>query len=589
MDALFAEFVSESKRRNEPLPIHMACDWIRQAADAIAHAHSIGVLHRDLKPANIMLDKSGQIRVLDLGLAKLSTNKSDKGKSERKTELTRHEQVIGTPSFMAPEQLQESRTVTEQVDVYSLGATLFYLLTGKTVYSEKGTILQRGLAILNDPVPDIGTLRPELPEALTELVTRCIAKRPDDRIKSAEELSRLLHPFCRPPLDKHTVAVAANETLPRRKVNFRNWRWAIAVSGLMLISVLIAMIVMRFQLPNGGELVIECDDPNAQITFSILKDGEQSPLSVSLDKHKHLTLSEGTWVASITGVDADGFRLESNRIEMIRGGTVTIRILRHNDSSGTVVENVTATTGTDSDEPMVTDLDSAKSQTHAEDVGSLFPELGQQDSALASIDWTKVGTSRQLGLLPTWQPVQEGSDLSWQLRPWLETVGPHLGDPASWLADLDPTGKFLGVVTEADAKVMELETGRITHSIPAPTNSRWHAIRLSADADRVVLSDSINYEVRDRRNRIVSQWSYQETDWFQKSVQKSGAYFIVHTLASWCVPGESLLLFSDQVAFVIDIYGNLIQEVSDSRRFRPVSIQSYECVTGFKNRHRDLQ
>ncbi|MCA9061222.1 MAG: WD40 repeat domain-containing protein, partial [Planctomycetaceae bacterium] len=190
--------------------------------------------------------------------------------------------------------------------------------------------------------------------------------------------------------------------------------------------------------------------------------------------------------------------------------------------------------------------------------------IGEFDRESTATDWNNVSKHSTAGLLPQWQSWGDGSDLQWQLRPWLETVGPHLGDAGARLADLDPTGRFLGVLTEADAKVIELETGRITHSIPAPTGSRWHTIVLSASAERVVLSDTINFMVRDQRNRIVSQWSLFEHEGYRRYATGK----LLYTNLTWVIPGESLLLFGDEYAFVTDVRGNLIQELVVPQGFR---------------------
>ena len=157
----------------------------QQLAQALAHAHQRGVLHRDLKPDNVVLTTAGQPILIDFGLAK---RLHDGGGGK----LTESGMVIGTPLFMAPEQALGKRAVGPATDVYGLGATLFYLLTGKAPFSSQGgpfAVLRR---VAQDPPRSLRELRPDVGEELAAIVERCMARSPEARYASAFQVAQKL-------------------------------------------------------------------------------------------------------------------------------------------------------------------------------------------------------------------------------------------------------------------------------------------------------------------------------------------------------------------------------------------------------------
>jgi formylglycine-generating enzyme required for sulfatase activity/tRNA A-37 threonylcarbamoyl transferase component Bud32 len=172
-----------------PLPIELACDYIRQAALGLQHAHEKGLVHRDIKPANLFLNrKSGMLKVLDLGLARLqqrSTN--DTGAAG----LTHSGAVMGTPNYMAPEQALHPHQVDIRADVYSLGCTLHYLLTGQPPFPG-GEMTEKLIKHqLHEPVP-VEQLRPDVPPEVAAIVRKLMAKRPEDRYQTPAEVAAIL-------------------------------------------------------------------------------------------------------------------------------------------------------------------------------------------------------------------------------------------------------------------------------------------------------------------------------------------------------------------------------------------------------------
>lgn len=168
-----------------------ACEVIRQAADALAYIHAHGMLHRDIKPSNLLLGRDGSVRVLDLGLARLRQRAED-------DQLTVTGAVMGTADFIAPEQARGSRDVDIRADVYSLGCTLFALLTGAPPFAtpEFESVYKKFKAHNETPPPSARALAPDVPPALEWVVAGMLEKDPAGRPQTPEDVVRGLAPFC---------------------------------------------------------------------------------------------------------------------------------------------------------------------------------------------------------------------------------------------------------------------------------------------------------------------------------------------------------------------------------------------------------
>ncbi len=176
------------------LPVGEACDYARQAALGLQHAHDKGMVHRDIKPGNILLSREdGVVKILDLGLARLR----DPGASALAGEvpLTAQGMMMGTPDFMAPEQAEDSGGVDIRADVYSLGCTLYQLLSGSVPFpgGSLGEKLRKHYAEMPAPLTQ---RRPEVPPALSAVVERMMAKRPDQRYQTPGEVAEALRLYC---------------------------------------------------------------------------------------------------------------------------------------------------------------------------------------------------------------------------------------------------------------------------------------------------------------------------------------------------------------------------------------------------------
>ena len=166
------------------LPVSQAIDYVRQATEALAYAHGKQIIHRDIKPDNLMLTGDGVIKVGDLGLAKWIEDDASGG-------MTQTGVVMGTPFYISPEQVRGARDIDLRADVYSLGATLFHLVTGKIPY--EGTSPAVIMAMhLNNPVPEPSKINPGLDRDICAIIKKMMAKKPDERYQTMEEVNAVL-------------------------------------------------------------------------------------------------------------------------------------------------------------------------------------------------------------------------------------------------------------------------------------------------------------------------------------------------------------------------------------------------------------
>lgn len=176
----------ESVKRHGPLPVEQVRAILAQAAGALQHAHERQFVHRDIKPSNLLLNANGtQIKISDLGLARAEQEALGE---TTVTELTAEGVVVGTPDFLAPEQWQDARGADIRADLYSLGCTAYYLLTGKAPYSG-GTYQEKMVRHCRGAPTPLEQLRSEISPALASVIAKLMATRPEDRYQSPAELN----------------------------------------------------------------------------------------------------------------------------------------------------------------------------------------------------------------------------------------------------------------------------------------------------------------------------------------------------------------------------------------------------------------
>jgi len=189
-------------QERDPLPVDSSVSHVIQAAKGLEYAHGKGIVHRDIKPANLLLGVDGMVKILDLGLA-----------SFRPAE---NEVVAGTVDYLAPEQTGEARQVDLRADIYSLGCTLYFLLTGKPLYEGK-TVIQKVLAHREQPIPSLRQVRSDVPVALDAVFRKMVAKKPEDRYQSMTEVIEAL---------QKSMAPVGRRT---------RWHWAGGLGMLFLV------------------------------------------------------------------------------------------------------------------------------------------------------------------------------------------------------------------------------------------------------------------------------------------------------------------------------------------------------------------
>ena len=183
--------LSELVARTGPLPVADACELVRRAACGLQCAGECGLVHRDVKPSNLILGADGQLKILDLGLARIHAVQP------AAEAMTAVGQVMGTPDFMAPEQVNDSHAVDIRADVYSLGCTLYMLLAGHPPFvgSQYGTAFEKMVAHTRDSIPPIRSIRPEVPKRLAAVTEQALAKPVDERPATPARLAESLEPF----------------------------------------------------------------------------------------------------------------------------------------------------------------------------------------------------------------------------------------------------------------------------------------------------------------------------------------------------------------------------------------------------------
>ena len=281
MELLEGESLGDRLHRS-PLPTEQLLAIGQQVADALEKAHRSGIVHRDLKPGNIVLTKSGA-KLLDFGLAKPATSAVAAGtgmsgaitKTTPISPITQQGMVVGTFQYMSPEQV-EGGEADARSDIFSLGAVLYEMATGKRAFEGKSTLSVASAILEKDP-PPISTVQPLSPPALEQVVRGCLAKNPDDRIQTAHDVKLQLKWIA----EGRTSQIAAAPVVHSRRMRER-MAWA-AVSALLLVAAAAAWFLrpeparspVKFELATGMPVFASSVSPSGrQIAFVALKDGK---------------------------------------------------------------------------------------------------------------------------------------------------------------------------------------------------------------------------------------------------------------------------------------------------------------------------
>jgi serine/threonine-protein kinase len=197
----------------ERFPIATACDFVRQAAEGLQHAHEQGLVHRDIKPSNLLLTRDPVtnkplIKILDFGLARFTSEQI-----HPKPGITAEGQAMGTPDFMSPEQAQNARAADIRADIYSLGCVLFFFLTGKGPFVGKSMLERLTARLMSDPLP-LRSLRPEASAELEQVVLKMMAREPAARYQTPAEVAAALASHSRVSEAPPIAPASAERQLP---------------------------------------------------------------------------------------------------------------------------------------------------------------------------------------------------------------------------------------------------------------------------------------------------------------------------------------------------------------------------------------
>jgi formylglycine-generating enzyme required for sulfatase activity len=304
MELLEGEPLDDRIRREGRLSLAEVLRIGLESAQGLAAAHARRLVHRDIKPANLWLEgPTGHVKVLDFGLARAPADQ---------VHLTTMGMIVGTPAYMAPEQA-EGKPVDPRCDLFSLGCVLYQMSTGTLPFHGESTIAVLRALALHEPLP-LGKVRPEAPQGLSALVTQLLAKKPEDRPASAQEVAETLRGLEQLPTTQVLPAQVppAQRTSPARKRR----RPLAAVAGAALAAAVLAVVVILWPTPRGT-VRIESDDATVEVVFD--KDG---PTIKGADKEP-ITLRAGEHGILIRRGD---FTFEADKLVLKKGAALTLKV-----------------------------------------------------------------------------------------------------------------------------------------------------------------------------------------------------------------------------------------------------------------------
>ena len=270
MEFVRGKTLQQIVKTNGPMSLESSVDCIVQSARGLLHAHDRGIIHRDIKPANLMRDTDGTIKILDLGLANIdpSLEKQKHDNASRPafqaSELTAHGTVLGTVSYMSPEQTLDARQADTRSDIYSLGCTWYFLLTGEPVYMSD-TMIKTFLQHREAEIPSLRKTRPDVPESIDAIITRMLAKEPGDRYQSMGELIEAIEqtgiqptPTQQRPIntgldaaaDEPTVNEPLTSATPASHTSRRSHTRSLFILGPTVITILAVLIFVAIYSGN---------------------------------------------------------------------------------------------------------------------------------------------------------------------------------------------------------------------------------------------------------------------------------------------------------------------------------------------------
>lgn len=321
------------------LDVADACEIVRQAAAGLAHVHECGLVHRDIKPSNVMLTRSGDIKLLDLGLVLEGDDPLS-----RDDRLTTVGHVMGTMPYMAPEQLADSRDVGPRSDLYSLGATLYRLIAGRAPHPAGRGLASQVLAITSQDARPLDEIRDDIDRGVVLLVGELLSRDAKQRPATATEVAERLAPYCESARLKRLVRDASRRVSdddssptggtrsiaiePSASGGPRLGRWLLGlVAGALMLA---AAIVLKIQT-DRGELVVHSEQAGLVVS---IKQGDQvvEQLQIEQGKGNRTLLRKGSYTVAIEGA-GDALKLSEDVVTIGRGEEVTLSVTERKTKS----------------------------------------------------------------------------------------------------------------------------------------------------------------------------------------------------------------------------------------------------------------
>ena len=313
--------LAELVKRDGPLDVAQACDYARQVAAGLQHAHEQRMIHRDIKPHNLMLTNDGTVKILDFGLAALSskTIAEHDGDNAADSSLTRAGNVMGTPDFISPEQAVDAHQADIRSDIYGLGATLYYLISGQPPFSTGGVKERLKDHRETKPVP-VDRIRDDVPQDVADLIDRMLEKDPADRYQNPQELEAALKTLSvAQPNRSRQTSQAPGRRLPKLL-------WALV--GGTIAALLAGLIYIE---TDKGTLTIETMDENVKVTIKKVSDSgsdEYTKLEVvdTVTGSRVSRLRSGEYKVSLDE-NSNQFKLNKDGFTLSRGGKVVVKVI----------------------------------------------------------------------------------------------------------------------------------------------------------------------------------------------------------------------------------------------------------------------
>lgn len=331
MEYVDGETLSQLMERQGTLEMGQACEIIRQAALGLQHAHQCGMVHRDIKPGNVMIDQTGTVKILDLGIAQIDSQSTDSmsANSSGFGDLTSIGVAMGTLGYMSPEQALDARHIDARTDIYSLGVTFYRMISGQMPFphDQYDTLDKFFIAISTQNPPSLSLACPDLPRDLISLVDAMIARDVDERVQSTGEVVERIDGIGTAesdrPIEAESVSVTNNPiSQPSRAAgNRRGLLIAVGISALACI--LFAIFLLRTPY---GTVEIEVVDHEVAVVLAengieIIDKETDRIWTINAQSRAPTRLPAGQYHFKVPGelqvTDESGVRISTNDFRLI--------------------------------------------------------------------------------------------------------------------------------------------------------------------------------------------------------------------------------------------------------------------------------